>query len=226
MPKIGGTGEALHLHSSEPVRSGHGHDRDQSAARAADRRGCEALRPLLLVGAGRDLADRGRGRRGSLLLGLRRQALPRLRLAARQRLDRLRPPEDRRGDQGAGRDARDDRPADGDRVALAPRQAARRGDAGRPRLLVLHERRHGGERERDQARALVHGAPQDRRALPQLPRSDRRLDDAHRRPAPLARRARHPRRRADARPVHLSLPGRPSRSRARSAPARRTSRRS
>ena len=39
-----------------------------------------------------------------------------------------------------------------------------------------------------------------------------RLDDAHRRPAPLARRARDPGRRADARPVHLPLPGRPSRS--------------
>ena len=38
-----------------------------------------------------------------------------------------------------------------------------------------------------------------------------RLDHAHRRPAPLAGRARHPRRRADARPVHLPLPGRPSR---------------
>ena len=38
-----------------------------------------------------------------------------------------------------------------------------------------------------------------------------RRDHAHRRPAPLARRARHPRRRAHVRPVHLPLPGRPSR---------------
>ena len=78
-------------------------------------------------------------------------------------------------------------------------------------VLVLHERRHRGERERDQARPLVHRPPQDRRPLPQLPRRDRRLDHAHRRPAPLAGRARHPGRRADARPVHLPLPGRPSR---------------
>ncbi len=97
---------------------------------------------------------------------------------------------------------------------------------GRPRVLVLHERRHRGQRERDQARPLVHGPPQDHRPLPQLPRRDRGLDHADRRPAPLGRRARHPGRRAHARPVHLPLPGRPSRSRARSAPARRTSRRS
>ena len=56
--------------------------------------------------------------------------------------------------------------------------------------VVLHERRRRGERERDQARALVHGPAQDHRALPLLPRRDRRRDHAHRRPAPLARRAR------------------------------------
>ena len=103
---------------------------------------------------------------------------------------------------------------------------ARRGDARRPEDVVLHERRRRGERERDQARALVHRPAQGHRALPLLPRRDRRRDHAHRRPAPLARRARPPRRRADARPLHLPLPGRPSRSRAPSAPARRTSRRS
>ena len=47
------------------------------------------------------------------------------------------------------------------------------------------------------------------RALPQLPRRDRGRDRAHRRPAPLARRAGHPRRRAHVRPVHVPLPGRP-----------------
>ena len=44
--------------------------------------------------------------------------------------------------------------------------AARRGDAGRPDHVVLHERRRRGERERDQARALVHRPAQDHRALP------------------------------------------------------------
>ena len=58
-----------------------------------------------MVDAERDQPDRGCRRRGSLLLGLRRQALPRLRVAARQRLDRPRPPEGRGGDQGAGRDS-------------------------------------------------------------------------------------------------------------------------
>ena len=45
-------------------------------------------------------------------------------------------------------------------------QAARRGHARRPDDVVLHERRRRGERERDQARALVHGPAQDHRALP------------------------------------------------------------
>ena len=59
-----------------------------------------------------------------------------------------------------------------------------------------------------------------------LPRRDRRRDHAHRRPAPLARRARHPGRRAHARPVHVPLPRRAIPIRAPSARARRTSRRS
>ena len=75
-------------------------------------------------------------------------------------------------------------------------------------MSLLHQRRRRGERERDQARALVHRPAQDRRALPLLPRRDRRRDHAHRRPAPLARRAGDPGRRADARPLHLPLPGR------------------
>ena len=93
-------------------------------------------------------------------------------------------------------------------------------------VLVLHERRHRGERERDQARALVHGPPQDHRALPQLPRRDR------------AARSRSPATRAAGRPSPGSRascgcstrtptaapPATPIR--ARSAPARRTSRRS
>ena len=80
--------------------------------------GREGVRPPLLVGAERDQPDPGRRRRGPPLLGLRGQALPRLRLAARQRLDRLRAPEADRRDQGAGGEALHDRPADGDRAAL------------------------------------------------------------------------------------------------------------
>ena len=105
-----------------------------------------------------------------------------------------------------------DRPADGDRVALDARPARRRGDARRPVDDVLHQRRRGGERERDSSRTVVHRPAQDHRPLSQLPRRDRGLAHAHRRPAPLAVRARHHRRRAHVRPVHVPLPGRPSRS--------------
>ena len=135
---------------------------EEGPRREADPGARQAVRPPLLVGAGPDQPARRRGRRGPLLLGLRRQPLPRLRLAARQRLDRPPAPEGRRGDQGAGRQAAHDRAADGARDALRARAAARRGDARRPDDVVLHERRRRGERERDQARALVHGPPQDR----------------------------------------------------------------
>ena len=163
-----------------------------------------------MVGAGRDQPDRGRRRRGSLLLGLRGQALPRLRVTARQRQHRPPAPEDHRGDQGAGRQALHDRAADGVGVALAPRAAARGGHAGRPLHVVLHELGRGGERERDQARATLHRPPQDRRPLPLVPRRDARLRPADRRSAPLAERAGHGRCRADARSVHVSLSRGPS----------------
>ena len=117
-------------------------------------------------------------------------------------------PEGDRGDQGAGRPALHDRDADGDRVSLAARPAARRDHAGRPLHVLLHQRRRGGERKRDQARSLVHGAAQDRRPLPLLPRSDCGSDLTHRRSAPLGGRAGTARRRADARPLHLPLSGR------------------
>ena len=165
-----------------------------------------------MVGAERDRPDpRGRRRRPPLL-GLRRQALPRLRLAARQRLDRLRASEADRGDQGAGREALHDRAADGDGATLTARAPARRGHAREPEDVVLHERRRRGERERDQGRPLGHRPPQDHRPLPQLPRRDGRRDHAHRRSAALARRAGAAGRRAHARPLHVPLPGRASRS--------------
>ena len=73
---------------------------------------------------------------------------------------------------------------------------------------------NGGAEANENAIKLARwytGPAQDHRALPQLPRRDGRRDHADRRPAPLARRAGDPRRRADVRPVHLPLPGRPSR---------------
>ena len=161
----------------------------------------DAINPIAVAGA-----------EGRYLLGLRREALPRLRVAARQRQHRPPAPEDHRGDQGAGRQAGDDRPADGLGVALAPRAPARGGHAWRPLHVVLHELGRRGERERDQARAARDRAAQDRRALPLVPRRDARLGRPHGRSAALAERARDGRRRADARPVHVSLPRRASRS--------------
>ena len=140
-----------------------------------------------------------------------------------------RPPasEARRGDQGAGRQS-SARSARRWRTSRAP---SSRGCSPRSRRatsadVVLHERRRRGERERDQARALVHRPPQDHRPLPLLPRRHRRRDHADRRPAPLARRARHPRRRAHVRPVHVPLPRRPPRPVPGLLGRRRTSRRS
>ena len=73
------TGTAL-----SEVGFARGHDRDQPAAGRPDQGGREGVRPPLLVGAERDRPDSRRRCRGPPLLGLRRQALPRLRLAARE----------------------------------------------------------------------------------------------------------------------------------------------
>ena len=194
--------------ASEAKERGDGHRRGEPEPRSRDRRGREGVRPLLVVGAGPDQPDRGRRRRGPSLLGLRREAVPRLRLAARQRQHRPPAPEDHPGDQGPGRPALHDRPADGERVALAARPDARGGDARRPVRLVLHERRRGGERERRQARAPRHRPQQGHRAVPLVPRRDERRGHADRRPAPLGGRARDARGREDVRPLHVPLPRR------------------
>ena len=92
------------------------------------------------------------------------------------------------------------------------RQAARRGDAGRP-LAARSSPTAAPRRTRTRSSSRA-GTPAATRSSPATAATTarRRLDHAHRRPAPLARRAGHPRRRAHARPVHLPLPGRPSRS--------------
>ena len=189
-----------------------GPERHRPESGRADRRRREGACSLLVVGAERDQPDRRCRGRGSALLGLRRQALPGFRVAARQRQHRPSAPEDHPGDQGSGRQAVHDRAADGERVALAARPDAGRGDARRPLGLVLHERRRRGQRERDQARPHGHRPPQGDRALPLLPRRHPRRRLAHRRSAPLARRAGHGGHRARVRPVHLPLPRRASRS--------------
>ena len=67
---------------------------------------------------------------------------------------------------------------------------ARRDHARRHRRVLLHQRRRRGERERHQARAPVHGPPEDPGPLPLLPRRHRPGHRADRRPAPLGRRDR------------------------------------
>ena len=94
---------------SDPIR---GTDRDPDASRClcrrpGRRRRREGRRPRarlpLLVRAGADRPAADRRRRGLVLLGLRRQPLPRLLLAAGQHQHRPPAPQGRRGDPGAGR---------------------------------------------------------------------------------------------------------------------------
>ena len=131
-----------------------------------------------------------------------------------------------RGDQGAGRPALHDRAADGERQALGARPAARRGDAGRPALTFFT---NGGAEANENAIKLArwytgrhkviaryrsyHGATAGAITLTGDPRR-------------WAAEPGLPGRRAHARPVHVPLPGRAIPIPARSARARRTSRRS
>ena len=100
---------------------------------------------------------RRRRRRGLVVLGRRRQALPRLLQPARQRQHRPPAPEARRRDPGAGRQAVHGRPGHRQRRPQRGRPADRRAGPGRPRHGVLHQRRRRGQRERD-----AHGAPAHR----------------------------------------------------------------
>ena len=88
-------------------------------------------------------------------------------------------------------DARVCQSVHGDRAARAARRKAGRDHARRHRHVLLHERRRRSQRERHQDRALLHGTPQDHRALSLVSRRDGRSDHADRRSAPLGRRAGH-----------------------------------
>ena len=92
--------------------------------------------------------------------------------------------------------------------ACRAQQPAPRSPPRRPQQILLHHLRHRGQRSRLQDRPHVHRQDQDHRPLPLLPRLDQRLDRRHRRPAPLAHRARRqrPRRRLRARGQLLQLP--------------------
>ena len=141
------------------------------------------------------------------------QALPRLRRAARQPRARPPAPEARRRDQGAGR------PPLHDRAQPSPTTSAPSSRASSPRCMPGDLNRtfftNGGAEANENAVKLarwVTGRHKIDRALPLVPRRDRRRGHPDRRSAPLVRRARPSRARPHVRPVHVPLPGRPSRS--------------
>ena len=157
---------------------------------------------LLVVRPGGHRPDRHRPRGGDLPLHARGPPDHRLQQPADVGEHRPRRPPGHRRDHGPGGEAAV-RPAGlrhGD--PGPPRREDGRDHAGRPRQGLLHARRRGGGRERDQARPPLHGPDQGPRPVPDLPRGDPRRDDPHRRPAPLGQRAGDLRRRA--------LPGHPS----------------
>ena len=98
--------------------------------------------------------------------------------------------------------------------------AAEKIDRQPTRHGVLHQRRRRGHRERHAHGPAAHRPAQGAHHLPQLPRRHRRGDHADRRPAPLAERAGHARRRQvlGAVPVPLRVPR--DRARPRSASGR------
>ena len=177
-----------------PLDAGLGPPPRIGCRRGAGRRPGARLPLVVGAGADRPVADRARPR--LLLLGPRRQPLPRSRIAARQRQHRPPAPAPGRRDPGAGGEALHGVAGVRGRRAERRRPADRRARAGRPRRRVLHQRRRGGERERDPYGAPAHGPAQGAGRVPQLPRCDRGLDRAHRRTAPVAERAGPTRRRA------------------------------
>ena len=161
----------------------------------------EAAHHLRVVRARRRGPDSRGPRQGRVFLDARRQALPGLQQPVDVREHRARRPARREGHPGTGGEAPVRQPVHGHRGPRAAWREAGRDHARRHRLLLLHQRRRRGQRERHQGRALVHRSPQDPRALPLVSRRDRRRDHAHRRSAALGRRAGHPGRRARARSV-------------------------
>ncbi len=78
---------------------------------------------------------------------------------------------------------------------------ARRNYSRRYRHVLLHQRRRRGQRERHQARPLLHRTPQDHRALPFLSRRNRRRDQPYRRSPQMGRGTGHSRCHPRARPL-------------------------
>ena len=193
-------------------RRSHGHRHGRRGADdRRDRRPQSRAHVLLVVGAGRHRPHRHRPRRGRLAVHARRPKDPRLQQPADVREHRPRRPAGHRRHHRAGDEAAV-RPAGvRDRDPGAARREARRDPAGRHRQGLLHARRRRGDRERDQARAPLHGPAQAAGPLSLVPRRDDGGDDADRRPAPPRQRAGAGRRRALPGHAPLGRGGTPSR---------------
>ena len=161
-----------------------------------------AARLPLLVGTGADQSGRHRRRRRFLDVGLRRQPLPGLQLAADQRQPRAPAPDARRRDPGSGRPDLHRWPDPRRCGTQRGGTSDRRGRARGPREGVLHQRWCGGDRERDAHGAPAHRPPEGPLHVPQLPRRDVRLDRRDGRPAAVAVGAVG----ARDRPLHGSVP--------------------
>ncbi len=162
---------------------------------------CKQHTPLRVVGPERRRSDPRVAGQGHLLLDPGRQALHRLQQPVDVRQRRPRPPGDHQGDPGPGRVARLHQPVPGQRSPGAAGRQARRDHPRRHGRVLLHQRRRRGQRERDPHRPRGHRPPQDPGSLPLVSRRHRRQPDAHRRSAPLGRRAGHSRRGPRARSV-------------------------
>ena len=166
--------------SSHDARGRRRTDGDRDRARQHDRRRDdrphEAPHAVRVVGAEQGRPDPGRRSQGLLLLDPRGQAVPRLQQPADVREHRARAPQGHRGHRSPGRDPRLRQPVHGHRATRAAGGEAGRDHARRHRRLLLHQRRRRGERERHQARPLLHRAPQDHGPLPVVPRRHGRGD--------------------------------------------------
>ena len=136
-------------------------------------------------------------------MGRRRQALPRLLLAAGLHQPRPPAPAHRRRDQGAGRAPVHDRPGGGQRHPLRGRPADREPHPRRPRPRLLHQRRCRRQRARRTHGAAAHRPAQGADDLPQLSRRHPPRGQHDRRPAPVGQRPRLGRHGALLRPVPL-----------------------
>ena len=194
------------------VTHGH-HDRIRRHDQRGDRPPDEGAHLLLVVGPGGGRPDRHRSCRGRLPLHAGRPADPRFQQPAD--VGQHRPWRSsggrchhRPGDEARVRPARlrdrDPGPSRGE----AGRDPARRHGQG-----LLHARWRGGDRERDQARPRGDRPAQDPCPLSLVPRRDARGDDPDRRPATLAERTGHRRRRPLPRHAPLGRGGTTSRGR-------------